>query len=219
MVLLLLSLACTSSPPLPSARTVTVQRGDTLSALAKEEGVTVADLKRWNGLTSDLIEVGQVLKVSDGPGTPAPQPAAATQRPRPRGGSAPEVAGTADGPTVPRLPPARPKKCLGGPDDTTGDEGMVHSQGLTTAGTAEGMNRILPHLGSCLVGLSDPPTSALPLEIHVGCDGLVDHVGIRGGHDWSVPHAECIQATVRQASFPAHALPDGDTFLYPLRFE
>lgn len=38
--------------------------GDTLSALAKKYGTTVEALKAINGLKSDLIKVGQVLKVS-----------------------------------------------------------------------------------------------------------------------------------------------------------
>ncbi|MDO4907063.1 LysM peptidoglycan-binding domain-containing protein [Neisseria sp.] len=41
-----------------------VVSGDTLSALAKKYGTTVAGLKSLNGLKSDLIKVGQVLKVS-----------------------------------------------------------------------------------------------------------------------------------------------------------
>lgn len=41
-----------------------VASGDTLSALAKKYGTTVAALKAANGLKSDLIKVGQVLKVS-----------------------------------------------------------------------------------------------------------------------------------------------------------
>jgi LysM repeat protein len=40
-----------------------VRKGDTLSALALRYGVSVRDLKRLNGLSSDLIRVGQVLQV------------------------------------------------------------------------------------------------------------------------------------------------------------
>lgn len=47
------------------AVTYTVQKGDTLSGIAKKYGVTVNDLVSWNGIVNpDLITVGQVLKVS-----------------------------------------------------------------------------------------------------------------------------------------------------------
>lgn len=42
----------------------TVQSGETLSSIAKKYGVSVADLKKWNALTSDNLSIGQKLKVS-----------------------------------------------------------------------------------------------------------------------------------------------------------
>lgn len=41
----------------------TVVRGDSLSAIALREGRSVAELREWNGISGDLIEVGQVLTV------------------------------------------------------------------------------------------------------------------------------------------------------------
>ncbi|MBE3568773.1 MAG: LysM peptidoglycan-binding domain-containing protein [Bacillales bacterium] len=46
-----------------SAATYTVRPGDTLSKIAIAYGTTVQNLKSWNGLTSDTIYSGQVLKV------------------------------------------------------------------------------------------------------------------------------------------------------------
>lgn len=43
--------------------THTVKSGDTLYSLAKKYGTTVNELKSINGLKSDLIKVGQVLKL------------------------------------------------------------------------------------------------------------------------------------------------------------
>lgn len=43
--------------------TYTVKKGDNLSAIADEFGVTVSQLKEWNDLSSDEIYSGQVLKV------------------------------------------------------------------------------------------------------------------------------------------------------------
>lgn len=42
----------------------TIQRGDGLYSIARKYGMTLAQLKSLNGLTSDLIHPGQVLKVS-----------------------------------------------------------------------------------------------------------------------------------------------------------
>lgn len=42
----------------------TVKSGDTLSAIAKRNGVSVANLKKWNNLTSDLILIGQKLNLN-----------------------------------------------------------------------------------------------------------------------------------------------------------
>lgn len=60
----------TPETPAPTAPTTTVGQtykvvsGDTLYRVATKNGISVAQLKEWNGLTSDLIFVGQNLKVS-----------------------------------------------------------------------------------------------------------------------------------------------------------
>src|SRR5690625_1052449 len=49
-----------------SASTVyTVKSGDTLSHIASRNGVTVANLKKWNNLKSDLILIGQKLSIGE----------------------------------------------------------------------------------------------------------------------------------------------------------
>ncbi|PJN86395.1 N-acetylmuramoyl-L-alanine amidase, partial [Bacillus velezensis] len=54
-----------SSAPKASGGTYTVKKGDTLSAIAKEHGVSVATLKSLNGIKNpNLIKVGQVLKLT-----------------------------------------------------------------------------------------------------------------------------------------------------------
>jgi len=49
--------------PTPTTRTYTVVSGDTLTTIAKKFAVTVTALKSANGLTTDLIKVGQKLLI------------------------------------------------------------------------------------------------------------------------------------------------------------
>ena len=41
-----------------------MRRGDTLTAIARRHKVTIADLRRWNGLRQDTLHVGLALRVS-----------------------------------------------------------------------------------------------------------------------------------------------------------
>ncbi|MEC4674845.1 MAG: LysM peptidoglycan-binding domain-containing protein [Nitrospirota bacterium] len=47
-----------------TSSTYTVVRGDTLYRIAKNNGVTVTDLKNWNNLSGNIISVGQKLVVN-----------------------------------------------------------------------------------------------------------------------------------------------------------
>lgn len=48
------------------AKTHTVEKGETLYQLSKKYGVTVNQLRDWNNITGNNIQVGQTLKVSPG---------------------------------------------------------------------------------------------------------------------------------------------------------
>ena len=49
--------------PQPKATTHTLKSGDTLSGLAKKYGVSVAEIKKANGMTSDNLRAGQTIKI------------------------------------------------------------------------------------------------------------------------------------------------------------
>ncbi len=47
-----------------ASTTHTVRAGDTLSAISQQNNVTVSQLRQWNNLDSDMIRIGQVLRLS-----------------------------------------------------------------------------------------------------------------------------------------------------------
>jgi len=84
------SLTPTASSPAPKTW-VKVQKGDTLSKIARENGVKLEDLRKWNGLSADTIRPGDLLRIR------APAPATTKT-----------VAATPSAP--PKQTPAAPKK-------------------------------------------------------------------------------------------------------------
>lgn len=70
----------TTTTPKPTAPTVTttytVKSGDTLYSISRAYNVSVADLRTWNNLTSDVLKVGQKLGV----GQKANEPTTTTQK-------------------------------------------------------------------------------------------------------------------------------------------
>jgi LysM repeat protein len=59
----------------PNDRSYVIKAGDTLSAIARAQNVTISQLREWNNLTSDIIFVGQTLVVRGEQTTEtAPQP-------------------------------------------------------------------------------------------------------------------------------------------------
>ena len=55
--------ASPSSAPATSSNEYIVQKGESLTSIAKNHGVTVADLRKANNLTSDALKVGQKLVI------------------------------------------------------------------------------------------------------------------------------------------------------------
>jgi membrane-bound lytic murein transglycosylase D len=61
-----------SAEPVPSVSGATsyrIRRGDTLSTIARKFGVSVDELRQWNGIDSDHIDVGQLLTIYSAQGS------------------------------------------------------------------------------------------------------------------------------------------------------
>lgn len=53
----------TSEVDTPAEISYTVEKGDTLYSIAKKYSTTVADIERLNGLTSNILSIGQILQI------------------------------------------------------------------------------------------------------------------------------------------------------------
>jgi len=196
----------------PRPTRYTVVRGDTLFEIARDHGVEVDELRRWNGIEGDLLEVGQRLWIwpDRPPEVDRSPPPAATRRPT----AAPKAPpGPLDGLS---LPPARP--CLPPPTgEGLADEGSVASGGLSEAQIRGAMAAFVPETLRCASG-GAAAEGTLHLQLRVGCDGRVDEVEVVDAGGLPAPMAECIGEVLGFAPFPAHALPEGELFDYPITF-
>lgn len=103
MLVLLVLAGCASGGKVPSGH-YRVQRGDTLTQIARDNNTTVAALVRWNQLAnSHQIETGQVLRVTPPPG--GARGSSASPATRGAAGTAPKAGRPAAPPRAVRSPP------------------------------------------------------------------------------------------------------------------
>ena len=116
-----------------------------------------------------------------------------------------------------RAPASR--ACLGPPDAEIAGEGftMVGSRGLDAEAVRAAMATFNPNLFQC-VPPDSAPNGTLELSITVGCDGRVSEVEVVSDDDLPPSMVRCVQEILELAPFPAHDLPDGERFLYPMQF-
>ena len=191
----------------PSHLTHQVQSGDTLHKIARRYGVDVDTLRSINGIKGDLIEVDQMLIIP-------PDGEVARIQPKSQKRSKKTITG-GDSP-LSGLSMPQAKTCLPPPDESRlGTVGMVAAVGLSAAQIKEAMVRQIPLTTACVTTL---PDDQLQLNITVGCSGLVSNVGVTTNPGWNAELVECVTRVLRHTEFPAHDLPDGDSFSYPLSF-
>ncbi|MES2640347.1 MAG: hypothetical protein V4850_12720 [Myxococcota bacterium] len=110
-------------------------------------------------------------------------------------------------------PPAE-KACLPPPTDV-GPEDMVASAGLDPGDVRTVMRAASQTSLACF---GDSPSVVVRLSILVACTGRVAKVDVEDDGGATPEVQACVQEALRNAEFPAHALPDGDRFEYPLRY-
>jgi LysM repeat protein len=187
----------------------TVVRGDSLSRIAKAHDVSVDELRAWNGIEGSLIEVGQVLELRLKAALVGVETKPQKRVKRRK------VEGKKTGPRGLNMP--KKKACLRGPslDDLDGEvPGMVASAGLGMEDIRPAMNGFLPKLGRCFD--DGWPTATMEFKLTVACTGQVASVGVNDAGGLPSDVVECMQKTLGFVGFPAHDLPDGVTFRYPI---
>ena len=210
MIALLFALACgPGEPPAPEPLRYSVIRGDTLFLIAEAHGVSVDQLRSWNGIEGDLIEVGQIIEIR---ANAAPEP---TRRTRSARAAKPAPVPVAGGTADLTLPPE--KACLAGPTGVSAEKGMVASEGLSSDQVRGAMGAFVHHTLRCIPG-DFAPAAPLTLELTVACTGRVSEVAISDSGGWPDEVAKCVQSVLSFTPFPAHDLPDGETVRYPLRY-
>lgn len=196
----------------PEATIHDVVRGETLGKIAERYDVTVEQLREWNELRGDLIEVGQQIRVlTDAAGEIAekvPKPKRANMKRRERAPASPSAHGL-------RLPPREP--CKTGPSvDGLGEEAMAASEGLTRDQIRGPVHAMLDPIAGCVAGA--PPTGRILTSITVACTGRVSKVIVDDDAGWPPELVACVRDVLRYADFPAHDLPDGETFTQDFGF-
>ena len=113
----------------------------------------------------------------------------------------------------------KPKPCLDGPDadELTSDDGYTGSKGIEPAVIKSTLDRFLPNINDCLLEHDTLPTTGLLLDFRVGCNGQVADIQVSSAGDWDSNLTDCVTGILRYTPFPAHALPDGERFSYPIR--
>ena len=91
------------------------------------------------------------------------------------------------------------------------------SKGLKADQVRGGMSRIVRHTLSC-IPRGTRGEFTVTVEVTAGCDGTVTDVWLANSGGMPAPVTSCITQTIYFASFPAHALPDGALFQYPITY-
>ncbi len=209
--------------PGPRALHYSVVKGDTLWKIASAHGVTVRQIKEWNDLDGDLIQVGQVLLIREDSAAGRAGTGSGEGRRRPVSVASRDVVPVESGlrafaplempPEQPCIPPPKLED-LG---DTGEEPEYMSSRGLPPDVIRSRMNSFLPELWRC-VPQGMIPTGRVSLELTVACTGRVDIVEVMDSRGLDGALVSCVADTLHYVAFPPHDMPDGYVFMYPIYF-
>ncbi|MCA9568943.1 MAG: LysM peptidoglycan-binding domain-containing protein [Myxococcales bacterium] len=174
-----------------------LEDGDTRASVARKWGVTEEELEAWNPGFEEL-EPGTVVLLHVPAGTEplAPEPVSSAGKkasPRPRSNSR-----------------TRCKTITGAGD-------MVAAKGLSQSQIKGALRRRMSRMNRCLPsGLHGE--YEMIVEVTVACDGRVTNTYTISAGALSATTARCVENVFRYTRFPAHDMPDGMSFQYPLTF-
>lgn len=171
-----------------------LQEGESLATLAARYGVAEDDLQRWN---PDPLAPGDAVVMF--------------------GASAPVALPEPEPSPVPSARPRRRRSRCKAQRTDVAEGSMRTAAGLSEGQIQRAVNKRLGRTRSCLPpGLSG--TYEMVVDITVGCDGRVTNTYTIGRGALSKKTAACVERVFRGMRFPAHDMPDGQSFQYPLTF-
>jgi hypothetical protein len=118
---------------------------------------------------------------------------------------------------APHLTKPIPKQCLKGPSATVSESGSVTSGGLSVGQINAAMAQIGRYTVKCFPS-GTRGTYSVQVEITAGCNGQVSNVFLVDAGVVPSNVTSCLEKTLGYASFPAHSIPGGVTFKYPMKF-
>lgn len=110
------------------------------------------------------------------------------------------------------------KRCLSmASGANTGEDGMYSGKGINSAQIKAAMGRPLSLTRSCIPAGTEGKFSII-MEVKVGCDGRVSNTYPINSGGLPPRILTCIETVLKSASFPAHDIPDGQSFQYPINY-
>jgi len=119
-------------------------------------------------------------------------------------------------PEPPKLTMPAAKACLPPPSgDALPEDGVEGSRGLSAEEVRAAMDAVVQRALPCF---ADADGGRMVLSVTAGCDGRVSDIRITEDGGFPPDVSGCVVETLRYAAFPAHDMPDGFTFAYPLTY-
>jgi hypothetical protein len=114
-----------------------------------------------------------------------------------------------------RMPAAKSCKAQG--TRALGDDDMDAGAGLSNSAIKSSIGRVLGTTRRCMPSGTSGRFQVI-VELKVGCDGRVKNAYTINGGGAPSAVTDCIESVLSHASFPAHDLPSGQSFQYPINY-